>query len=82
VRVFVVTLPSGVRYWTVLDEDLRVMPEADDFLRHLRLGRDRSELTTKSYAGSIALFLRWCSGSGRHWHAGVDEGPRVFRTAV
>jgi integrase/recombinase XerD len=73
VRAFVVTLPSGVRYWTVLDEDLRVMPEADDFLRHLRLGRDRSELTTKSYAGSIALFLRWCSGSGRHWHAGVEH---------
>jgi site-specific recombinase XerD len=72
-RAFVVTLPSGVRYWTVLDEDLGVVAEVDDFLRHLRLGRDRSELTTKSYAGSIALFLRWCEGTGRHWHAGVEH---------
>lgn len=72
-RAFAVTLPSGVRYWTVLDEDLGVVAEADDFLRHLRLGRDRSELTTKSYAGSIALFLRWCGATGRHWHVGVEH---------
>ena len=56
----------GVRYWTVLDEDLVVVPEADAFLRHLRLGRDCSELTTRSYAGGVALFLGWCAGSGRH----------------
>lgn len=72
-RPFLVCLPSGVRYWTVLDEDLVVVPEADAFLRHLRLGRDCLELTTRSYAGGVALFLGWCAGSGRHWHVGVEQ---------
>ena len=70
-RAFPVRLPSGVRYWTVLDEDLAVVDEADAFLRHVRFGRDGSELTTRSYAGGIALFLRWCARTGRHWHDGV-----------
>lgn len=72
-RPFLVTLPSGVRYWTVLDEELAVVPDADAFLRHLRLGRDCSELTTRSYAGGVALFLGWCASSGRHWHVGVEQ---------
>ncbi len=66
-------LPSGVGYWTVLDDDLVVVEEADAWLRHVRFGRDSSELTTRSYAGGVALFLRWCSRSGRHWHAGVEQ---------
>jgi len=88
VRAFPVTMPSGVRYWTVLDEDLAVVGEADAFLRHVRFGRDGAELTTKAYAGGIALFLRWCRRSGRDWIAGVEQlglfmtwlrhaGPRV-----
>lgn len=72
-RPFVVSLPSGVRYWTVLDDDLAVVAEADAFLRHLRLGRDCSELTTRSYAGGIALFLRWCASTDKHWHVGVEQ---------
>ena len=72
-RPFVVALPSGVRYWTVLDDDLVVVAEADAFLRHLRLGRDCSELTTRSYAGGIALFLGWCAATGKHWHVGVEQ---------
>ena len=32
--MFPVRLPSGVRYWTVLDEGLSVVGEADAFLRH------------------------------------------------
>ena len=72
-RAFPVRLPSGQRYWTVLDEDLAVVGEADAFLRHVRFGRDGSELTTRAYAGGIALFLRWCARSGRHWHAGVEH---------
>jgi integrase len=72
-RAFLVVLPSGVRYWTVLDEKLTVMDEADAFLRHVRLGRDGSELTTRAYAGGIALFLRWCVRTGRHWHEGVEH---------
>jgi integrase/recombinase XerD len=73
VRAFLVRLPSGARYWTVLDDDLAVAGEADAFLRHLRFGRDCSELTTRSYAGAIALFLRWCGRTGRDWHCGVEH---------
>ena len=48
-----------------------MVAEADAFLQHVRFGRDCSELTTRSYAGGIALFLRWCARTGRHWHDGV-----------
>ena len=73
VRAFAVRLPSGDRYWTVLDDELCVVPEADGFLRQVRFGRDGSELTTKAYAGGIALFLRWCGRTGRSWHAGIEH---------
>src|ERR1700693_4786935 len=73
VRAFMVRLPSGVRYWTVLDEDLAVVPVADSFLRQVRFGRDGAESTTKAYAGGIALFLRWCARSGRGWEAGIGQ---------
>ena len=66
-RAFPVRLPSGQRYWTVLDEDLQVVPVADGFLRQQRFGRDGAESTTKAYAHAIALFLRWCARSGRSW---------------
>jgi integrase/recombinase XerD len=68
-----VSLPSGQRYWTVLDEDLRPVGVADAFLRHQRFGRDGAESTTKAYAHAIALFLRWCEGSGRSWEAGIEQ---------
>jgi integrase/recombinase XerD len=72
-RAFPVRLPSGVRYWTVLDEDLAVVPVADGFLRQVRFGRGGAESTTKSYAHSIALFLRWCARTGRSWQAGAAQ---------
>lgn len=72
-RAFLVKLPSGARYWTVLDDGFVVVAEADAYLRHVRFGRDGSELTTRSYAGGIALFLRWCARTGRDWHAGVEQ---------
>src|ERR1700685_2440526 len=72
-RAFPVRLPSGARYWTVLDEDLAVVAVADSLLRQGRFGRDGAESTTKAYAGSIALFLRWCARSGRSWPAGVEQ---------
>jgi integrase/recombinase XerD len=56
-RAFPIRLPSGSTYYTVLDDDLQVVPAADDYLQHLRLGRDRTESTTKSYAGALALYL-------------------------
>jgi site-specific recombinase XerD len=68
-----VVLPSGARYWTVLDEDLAVVAMADGFLRQVRFGRDGAESTTRSYAGSIALFLRWCARTGRNWQGGVGQ---------
>jgi integrase/recombinase XerD len=72
-RAFPVRLPSGVRYWTVLDEDLAVVTVADSFLRQVRFGRDGAESTTKAYAGGIALFLRWCARTGRDWQAGIGQ---------
>jgi integrase len=72
-RAFPVRLPSGQRYWTVLDEDLQVVGVADAFLRHQRFGRDGAESTTKAYAHAIALFLRWCARTGRSWQAGVEQ---------
>jgi integrase/recombinase XerD len=69
-RAFLVRLPSGVRYWTVLDEDLAVVAVADRFLRQVRFGRGGAESTTKAYANGIALFLRWCARTGRSWQAG------------
>jgi integrase/recombinase XerD len=68
-----VELPSGARYWTVLDEELAVVPVADSFLRQVRFGRDGAESTTKAYAGGIALFLRWCARTGRSWEAGAGS---------
>jgi integrase/recombinase XerD len=72
-RAFPVRLPSGARYWTVLDDDLAVVAVADSFLRHVRFGRDGAESTTKSYANSIALFLRWCARTGRAWESGIEQ---------
>ena len=57
----------------MLDEELAVVAVADSFLRQVRFGRDGAESTTKAYAGSIALFLRWCSLTGRTWQAGVEQ---------
>jgi integrase/recombinase XerD len=73
-RAFPVRLPSGVRYWTVLDAGWRVDGPADGFLLHMRLGRDLAESTTKSYAVSLALFLDWCEGAGLGWR----QAPRAL----
>jgi integrase/recombinase XerD len=73
VRAFPVRLPSGQRYWTVLDDELQVVAVADGFLRHQRFGRDGAESTTKAYAHAIALFFRWCARTGRSWQDGVEH---------
>jgi integrase/recombinase XerD len=74
-RPFRVQMPSGSRYWTVLDDEMDVVPVADRYLRELRFGRDRAESTTKVYAGGIALFLDWCAVTGRDWReAATDIG--------
>jgi integrase/recombinase XerD len=75
VRAFPIEMPSGLTYWTVLDNDLEVVTDADRFLRQVRLGRDGAELTTRTYAGALALYLRWCDRTGRDWRtAAADMG--------
>ncbi|MEU9131832.1 site-specific integrase [Kitasatospora sp. NPDC048540] len=72
-RAFPVDLPSGSRYWTVVDDDLEVVQAADHWLRYLRFGQSRAELTTKSHAGGAALYLRWCQATGRQWPAAARD---------
>ncbi|MGH3571672.1 MAG: tyrosine-type recombinase/integrase, partial [Pseudonocardiaceae bacterium] len=66
-------LPSGQRYWTVLDDEFQVVAVADGFLRQQRFGRDGAESTTKAYAHAIALFFRWCAQTDRCWQGGVEH---------
>ncbi len=66
-RPFQVRLPSGDRYWTVVDAAYRPVAEADEWLLHVRLGRDCAESTTEAYARSMALFLEWCAATGQDW---------------
>ncbi len=74
-RAFRVRMPSGAVYWTVIGEDYAIEPVADRYLRELRFGRDRAESTSKAYAESVALFLRWCAATGRDLRtAAVDLG--------
>jgi integrase/recombinase XerD len=40
----------------VIDDDLRPVPVADAYLRHVRFGRDDAESTTKGYTGAVALY--------------------------
>ena len=79
-----VVLPSGEAYWTVIDDEYRVVAGADAFLRDLRFGADRAESTTKLYAGELALFLGWAAGSGRDVERATRELSRfvlLLRTA-
>jgi len=70
---FLVRMPSGVRYWTVVDDEFRLMPTADAFLRHVRFGHDDAESTTKSYAGAVALYLTWCGLTARDWRTAAGQ---------
>ncbi len=72
-RAFLVRLPSSVRYWTVVDDCYRVVCVADEYLQHLRLGRDAAESTTKSYAEALALYLRWCEQGSRDWRTAGER---------
>jgi len=66
-----VTLSENLAYWTVVDDDWQPVPAADSYLRHLRLGADRAEGTTRAYAGDLACFLGWCEKSGRDFSSGA-----------
>jgi integrase/recombinase XerD len=73
VRAFQVRMPSGDAYWTVIGDDYEVQPVADRYLRELRFGRDRAESTTKAYAESVSLFLRWSLSTGRDWSTAARD---------
>ncbi len=73
-----VELTATLAYWTVVDDEWQPVPSADAYLRHLRLGADRAEGTTRVYAGDLALFLGWCHSGGR----GLDEAARSLSAFV
>ncbi|MFE3653582.1 site-specific integrase [Streptomyces sp. NPDC059152] len=66
-------MPSGIRCWTVVDDELALIHDADRFLRELRLARGRAESTTKAYAEGLALFLHWCERGGRDWRTAAED---------
>lgn len=74
-RTFPVQMPSGMRYWTVIGDDLSVMSVADSYLRYARFGRDAAESTTRTYAGAIALYLSWCAATGQDWRTSAGNMP-------
>ena len=75
-KSFRIKLPSGERYWTVVDGSYRPVQGVDDWLLHLRIGRDCAESTTESYAGALALFFEWCASIGHDWHTTAGEFGR------
>jgi integrase/recombinase XerD len=75
-RPFQVRLPSGDRYWTVIDSAYRPVAEADEWLLHVRLGRDCAESTTEAYARSLGLFLEWCAATGLDWRQAPGQFGR------
>lgn len=64
-----VDLPSGVRYWSVVDERFELVAMFDGFLFEERVSRDRSEKTTGQYASNLVEFAGWASERGcwRTW---------------
>ena len=54
-----VDLPSGVRYWSVVDERFELVAMFDAFLFEERVSRDRSEKTTGQYASNLVEFASW-----------------------
>lgn len=67
-RAFLVRLPSGTRYWTVLDDELAIVNVADGFLRHVRFGRD-----WQAGAEQLGLFMTWLSHDSSISPASDDE---------
>ncbi|MGH9105168.1 MAG: hypothetical protein ACRDZX_04900 [Acidimicrobiales bacterium] len=72
-RSFRVELPDGRAYWTVVDDAYLRVEVADRFLFDLRFGLDRSEGTTRVYAGELARFLGWCARTGRSLEEGATH---------
>jgi integrase/recombinase XerD len=71
VKALRVELTDTLAYWTVVDDDWVPVTLADAYLRHLRLGADRAEGTTRTYASDLACYLEWCEASGRDLLSGA-----------
>lgn len=56
-----VDLPSGVRYWSVVDERFELVEMFDAFLFEERVSRDRSEKTTAQFASNLVEFAGWAA---------------------
>src|ERR1019366_5747037 len=78
-----VRLPSGVRYWTVLDEELAVVPVADSFLRQGGVGRGcaRSGRTWQAGIEQFGLFMTWLAHAGPA-ASGIDAPAGVVVLAA
>jgi len=72
VKALRVELTDTLAYWTVVDDNWVPVALADAYLRHLRLGADRAEGTTRTYAGDLACYLGWCEASGRDLLSGAS----------
>lgn len=59
-----VDLPSGVSYWSVVDERFDLVPAFDRFLFEERVARGRSEKTTAQYASGLVEFGSWAAERG------------------
>jgi integrase len=57
----------------VVDDEYRIVGDVDEYLRHLRFGQDVAESTTKAYAESLALYLRWCVRAERDWRTAAER---------
>ena len=75
-RAFRVELPDARAYWSVVDGGYAKVALADRYLFDLRFGRDRSEATTRVYAGDLARFLTWCTSTGRSLEQGAYDLSR------
>jgi integrase len=60
----------------VVDSAYRPVAEADEWLLHVRLGRDCAESTTEAYARSLGLFLDWCTATGLDWRQAPGQFGR------
>jgi integrase/recombinase XerD len=59
-----VDLPSGERYWSVVDERFELVAMFDAFVFEERFGRGRSEATTAQHASALVEFAGWAAERG------------------
>src|SRR5260370_30741853 len=58
---------EGVRTWTVTGEDHLPAGPVEEFLDHLRVAREASPNTIRSYATSLDRWWRYLAATGLAW---------------